>query len=244
MRSLVNPSQGSHFAFTRLELIACLVAVALLITIIVPALANSPARSDRVMCFNNLRRIGVAYSQFGLESRSGLPPWRLNTSEGGNANAPGKDNLFVQLSIISNDLAHPRYLADPGDTRRDLAVAKGWGNSPDGGLHHGNYRNKAISYFLGLDGEFRLPQAVLSGDRNLLAAPNAVGCSSGITSASEVRPWATGWTNAVHGLAGNLVLYDGSVVQVDSAGLRAVFGRTPLDISGAGAGALHILAPF
>jgi hypothetical protein len=231
-------------AFTRLELIGCVAAVMLLIIVVLPALANSGARSDRVTCLNNLRQIGVAYSHFGLEEALGRPPWRLPMALGGNSDHPLKNNLYIQLALLSNSLSSPSVLKDPADRRPLARVARYWDNRAEGGLHHPNFRNRAVSYPINLDADFRLPQAVLSADRHFLAAPNATGCSSGLSPAAELRPWTTGWTNDVHGLVGNVVSYDGSVAEVDSAGLRSAFTRSPLDIAGSGMGAIHLLAPF
>src|SRR5439155_27092794 len=48
-------------AFTRVELLFADVAVALFLTLALPLLANGRLRSDRLVCANNLRRIGVAF---------------------------------------------------------------------------------------------------------------------------------------------------------------------------------------
>jgi prepilin-type processing-associated H-X9-DG protein len=243
MNHLSRSERNAERAFTRLELIACIMALTLLITLIVPALANSGARSDRVTCLNNLRQIGLGYTQFGWEHQD-LPPWRLPSSQGGNNDHPLKNNLYTQFSIISNSLAHPRHLRDPGDNRPGLAPATKWDNDPNGGIHAPNYRNKAVSYFLGLDSTFRVPRAVLGGDRNFVAEPNAVGCSTGITPASQIDTLTTAWTNDVHGLAGNLLFFDGSVDQVDSGGLQAAFGSGPVDDVVGGRRYYHALSPF
>lgn len=217
LRTMI-PALGKRTpAFTRLELLASLAAGVLIVTLIVPALANSGARSDRVVCFNNLRQIGVAYGQFGLE-HGDLAPWRVSTSEGGNMNTPLKHNLDIQFSAISNGLATPRVLADPGDGRPGLRAASNWGHGR-GGLLNAAFGKNALSYFLGLDGSFRVPTSILAGDHNV-KAQHGLGCSSGIVPASQIVT-PDPWTNAVHGLAGNIVLFDGSAAQVDSAGLDA-----------------------
>jgi len=215
-------------ACTRIELLACIGAAALLLTIIIPTLANTATRSDRVACLNNLRQIGNAYSHFGLEDRLGRAPWRVGTAEGGNSDTVFKNNLAWQFSVISNSLESPKYLADPGDPRRSLNPAQHWGLTA-GGLLNAGWGNNALSYWLGLDGSFRLPRTILSGDRNLLADPNVTGCSSGISPSSAVSPSGTVWTNDVHGLSGNVLFFDGSTAQLDSAGVRTAFSEAPGD---------------
>lgn len=230
-------------AFTRVELLACLGAGALLMAVILPTLANSTARSDRVLCLNNLRQIGLAYTQFGLEHED-RPPWRLPLSQGGNNNHPLKNNLYVQLSILSNSLQHPRLLSDPADLRRTKTIATRWDTSSNGGLlHAANQGNRALSYWIGIDGTFQFPRAVLAGDRNIFAYPNTVGCSSGISPAGEVRSSTVAWTNDVHGLSGNVAFFDGSVGQLDSEGLRKAFFASEVRLYGSSP-LFHVLAPF
>jgi prepilin-type processing-associated H-X9-DG protein len=216
----VQRSTNASHAFTRLELLACLLGCGLVMAVILPSLANSTARSDRVLCFNNLRQMGVAYSNFGLE-HDGLPPWQVYTSSGGNTNHPLKGNLYVQFSVLSNFLGSSKLLACPADTRRGHQPAIHWGTTV-GGLWNPAYGDKSVSYFLGLEGLFRIPRAVLSGDRNLLGDPTPGDCFGGMR-CFEVVPTTVEWTNDVHGLSGNLLFYDGSVEQTDTRRLREAF---------------------
>lgn len=228
---------NSAHAFTRLELLACVVGGGLLLSVILPGLANSSMRSEQAVCLNNLRQIGVAYANVGLEMTDGRAPWRVPATEGGTLEHPSENSPFVQFSVLSNFLAHPGLLADPGDERRNLNPARHWGISP-GGLWHLSHRNNAISYVLGLHGDFRMPRSLLVGDRNLFT--EGVGtCSSGLAPVSVLRPPTVRWTNAVHGLTGNLLFFDGAVEQTDSSRLREVAfaGNT-------GGGVLHVLSVF
>lgn len=237
LRTMIPAREKQTPAFTRLELIACLAALALFGAVILPALARSASRGDRVVCFNNLRQIGVAYTQFCLEHEE-RTPWRVSMVQGGNMDHPQKANPGTQFSVVSNSIATPKVLSDPGDPRPGLRPASHWGTS-SGGLLNPAFGNNSISYVLGVDGNLGLPQSVLAGDRNVRAQPG-FGCSSGIVPvASVMRPVA--WTNDVHGLAGNVVFFDGSVVQLDSAGLGEALNIED-DVVG-GSGAVHLLIP-
>jgi len=193
--------------------------------VILPGLANSTARSDRVVCFNNLRQIGVGYSNFGLE-HDGQPPWLVTMNLGGNTNHPLKQNLYVQFSVLSNFIGTPKLLTDPSDRRRGLNPAWHWGTT-DGGLWNPAHQNKGVSYFLGIDGTFRIPRAVLSGDRNIEAPPSPGYGPVGESPSYLVHPATTRWTNDVHGASGNLLFYDGSVDQTDTERLRDAFRNRP-----------------
>jgi prepilin-type processing-associated H-X9-DG protein len=209
--------------------------------VILPGLANSTARSDRVVCFNNLRQMGVGYSNFGLE-HDGLPPWRVTINSGGNTNHPLKQNLYVQFSAISNFVGAPKVLADPGDRRRNLKPSWHWGTA-DGGLWNPGNQNNSVSYFLGIDGAFRTPRAVLSGDHNL---SNTGPDWHGSIEPSVVINTATAeWTNAVHGSSGNLLFFDGSVEQTDTRRMREAFqsGAGSRDTNGVVRGT-HLIMTF
>jgi prepilin-type processing-associated H-X9-DG protein len=223
-------STNTSHAFTRLELLACIFGCGLVMAVILPGLANSTARSDRVLCVNRLRQIGVAYANFGLE-RHDLPPWRLPTSEGGNNNHPLKNHLFVQFAVLSNWLATPKPLADPSDQRRAFNPARHWGTT-EGGLWNPSHHNNAVSYFLGIDGTFRAPRAVLSGDRNLSNDGWDTHGSSLLH--ARINTATAEWTNAVHGFSGNLLLFDGSVEQTDTRRMREAFqnGQGDRDTNG------------
>jgi hypothetical protein len=232
MNRLRKSPSHSEAAFTRVELLACVTAVILIIHIAVCALALSASRSDRVACLNNLRQIGVGYTQFGLEHND-LPPWRVSTSDGGNSDyaggipgLPTKNVSYVQFSVLSNSLDSPRYLADPGDARRTLNPARFWTTQQNGGLYHPIRQNQSISYFIGLSGSFRTPQHVLAGDRNVATEANASGGCAGLDPTSLILADFTSWTNDVHGLSGNLLLFDGSVKQTTSAALRQAMRRS------------------
>ena len=226
----VTESTNSPRAFTRLDLLASLAAGALFVAIIVPALANSNSRSDRVACLGNLRQIGIAYTHFGLE-HDDLAPWRVSTRDGGNADyaggisgLPSRNLSFVQFSVLSNSLDSPRYLADPGDRHPGLAPARFWNQQANGGLYNISYRNRAISYFIGLSGSFRAPRHILAGDRNVATEGFATSCS--ISPASVLRSDFASWTNDVHGLSGNLLFFDGSVEQTTTPRLREALWET------------------
>jgi hypothetical protein len=234
----MNPHlKGFTTGFTRLELLACLAAVALFMNVIATALVVSAGRGDRAACFNNLRQIGVGYAQFASEHDQQMA-WRVTMAEGGNFNHPLKNNAFVQFSVLSNFLASPRILMDPAEDRPTARVATQWSNNAQGGLLHPGFGNNSVSYFLGLDGNFTTPASMLSGDRNLNHMGFS-GCSSGITPAASFRQSTrtlTAWSNAVHGVSGNILFYDGTVREVATPALPLVLSDDVFTY--------HILLPF
>jgi len=212
--------KSAHFrntspAFTRLELLACVAAFALLLAVITPALATSRSRSDRVACFNNLRHLGNAFRHFALENYD-YPAWSV-FAPAGNFNEPPKHELWFQYWWLRDSIGSPKYLVDPGETRSNARIARTWNLEPDGGLQA--LQNSAVSYILGLDSATFLPRTIIVADRHMLHNGYG-GCSSQINTAARLSESTVRWTTEVHGDFGNLALADGSVESVDSQGLR------------------------
>jgi len=188
--------------------------------VVLPTLATSHARNDRVRCFNNLRQIGNAVRQFALE-HEGFPQWRFQAGEDGNYNNPGKHDLWFQYWWLRDLIKDPRILMDPGETRANARVAASWDLGPHGLM---SYKNSAVAYILGLDSTTLFPQNLLVADRHV--SDVGVGsCSSGINTAVRIfnNPFGgpeARWLNEVHGAFGNLALTDGSVVAADTDALR------------------------
>jgi prepilin-type processing-associated H-X9-DG protein len=233
-------------AFTRLDLLAILAAIGLLALIVVPAVANTKPRADRVSCLNNLRLIGRACHLWAHDHGEQMPWWVI-PSEGGTRFHLLQNNAWFNFSVMSNELVTPAILACPTDP--EARVAREFSTYPTGGFLNALYQNMAVSYFIGLDtflfatASFPVPLAPagLSGDRHLRV--DAVGdpCSSGVRKTASVRsPSAvTQWTNAIHGTTGNVLLVDGRVEQTSA---RRV-ARTIHPFNYDSAGVVHLLMP-
>ncbi len=223
-------------AFTRVELCACLAAVALLALLTLPALASAQSRGRVAQCLNNLRQMGRAVQMWASDFE-GQPPWRTPVQNGGLLPYTGTraGNAWSDLVIMSNQLVTPRILTCPAE--RGLLIARDFAQ-----YSSILYRNNATSYILNLDVLMEFPGGFLFGDRNVQFTANAQFCSSGVNNpASYNKSEAAnhGWTNAIHGLSGNLVIMDGSVAETTSDQLRAAMGKSRDD----NGQYLHLLKP-
>jgi prepilin-type processing-associated H-X9-DG protein len=214
-------------AFTRLELLACVAACALVLAIITPALANSRSRSDRVACFSNLRQIGTAFRQFAIE-HDGNPAWTALAGADGNYGGPGKFLLWFQYWWLRDLLGTPKILMDPAETRSNARVATEWGLVPESGLQ--SLKNRAVAYGLGrgyYEGyEFKyteLPQTIIALDRNFVHSGFAY--SGSFIGTVEVGPASTGWRDEIHGEVGNVAFADGSVDSLTTEKLQQAVRR-------------------
>src|SRR6266516_2072173 len=101
-----KPRPEDSNGFTRVELVAALVALALLVLVSLPALATSGSRSKSVICANNLSRIGQAFTMWASEHGNHFP-WEVS---GGSLvedfvdGTKGQGAVWVQFYALSNQL--------------------------------------------------------------------------------------------------------------------------------------------
>lgn len=243
-------------AFTRLGLAALLATLACVATVAGSALANTTGRADQVACLSNRRQVIRAFHLWAAEHKQTLPWWRP-ASERGTSGAALGNNAWLQFAWLSNELGSPKILHDPADKERLTAVS--WTGDPAGGFLNFRYRNRAISYTLGIDAaamtvpgedgllttrnDFALAERhILLTDRHMEVDVTNSGCASGLTvSGVYARPARVGWKETqptIHGAeAGNVGLLDGSVHQVNRVGLHRLLE------TGDDNGYLHSLFP-
>jgi hypothetical protein len=121
---------------------------------------------------------------------------------------------------MSNELATPKILSCPADV--GVVRAENW---PQFGSIA--VRRLAVSYALNLHASTDASESWLNADRNLQAQPGGVGCSANVSGFSTIsgtggfpESYATGWTNAVHGQFGHVLMTGGSVEFVSTPGLK------------------------
>jgi type II secretory pathway pseudopilin PulG len=209
-------------AFTTIELLFVVTGIALLLLTAAPLFGNSKVRSDRLVCGNNLRQIGVAF-QTWADSHEDKIPWLVSPASGGTSvpNTSLMDNAWYHYLPVSNSLASPKLLACPSDSAR---IATKWDFDSAGGFLNPAYRNNSLSYLVGCHSQIRLPQSILAGDRNIL--PDSIapaGCSVGFRFAIMLiapNSHATWNSTVMHGPTGNILSTDGSVAELSSLGLQ------------------------
>lgn len=248
----------SSSGLTRIELLAVLASLALLVAVALPALANNRERSSRVLCLNNLRLTGQGIQLWQTE-HGGRLPWRTPWCEGGTmpfgpsggctGTSPAwisgglNNNAWFQWLSLSNELRSPKILTCPSDSQKRPAAD--WDAAPTGGFLHPSIRGAAVSYLIGLDVFAQDQAGLVAGDRNVRFSSMATSCSSGVAPAGSLDiggsgPPTFGLTSALHVEAGNFLFTDGSVEELSSQG----FGRRIQSIyAGQDNGAAHYLSP-
>ena len=233
-------------AFTRVELCACLVAGALLLTLALPTLANGRSRSHLAQCFNNLRQIGAGFQSWAMGHEEQFP-WQARPSDGGVNNVGGgfplASNPFIHFAVASNEFVTPRILVCPADAAKKVA-ANFSSTIADGGFLGVTYQNAAVSYIVGLHGQVDRPRSLLSGDRNIQTSRNKTCPVVNVPAATpDLLDARVGCTNGVHQLIGHVLFTDGSVETSDQDGLRATFEKMRTSSEQLSSDVVHLLIP-
>jgi len=209
-------------AFTLIELLVVIAITAILAALLLPALAKSKVRAQRIACLTNQKQIGLSLIMWAGDHGQRFPS-TVDVSEDG---SKGLLETWQHFVAISNELVTPKILHCPSDGAKQIASDF---SSSSTGL--GTLKNLAISYAVGTGAGPDRPAAHLAGDRNLLGR-DGQGCGPAAIFGFITQLRVTDnprWDNTMHVNAGNMVLADGSAHQFTQTGLAKQMASTDGD---------------
>ena len=118
-----NAKRGRNRGFTLIEMLMVIAIIAILASLLAPALQKSLESARTVHCLNNLRQCGVALHQFAADNRGRLPcsayPTYYSGPEwsrklGDDGYVPGKELYGYWSSPLYECVTAPNAQYDPG----------------------------------------------------------------------------------------------------------------------------------
>lgn len=186
----MKESKNQKRAFTLIELLVVVAIIAILASLLLPALVNSERKAQQINCVNNLKQVGLSFRLWAGDNNNKFPQ-AVPAIQGGAQDwiyskvntGPNPFNPGMVFMVLSNQLVTPKLLWCPSDNWH-LHAGTNWTYdlvsqaATDTTVATPSAAGK-ISYFVdgnvSSDSQLGLAQMILDGDLNMGGNASSVG---------------------------------------------------------------------